>query len=242
VQEAGQELGFKPEKGGKNMSSRIAKLILVYGATMILVGVLALVESFVELSPWVWSGALAVAGLGALVLFLTDRSNGLMLLAAWVLGAIAGLVALVPSEILQDEAIAVYVLSAIALPFVGVFVRKRAWWWALIPAYSLLAVVGVIVLAELVQASDELISAYVLLAVAAPFFVVHARNRKRVWALISGGISAAIGLSLGTWLSWPALRSSLSAGAAADYAIAFGLFFAGAWLLARVLVRRGSAG
>ena len=46
---------------------------------------------------------LAAAGLGAFGLYLADRSDGLMLLAAYILWAIAGLIALVPSGILRHR-------------------------------------------------------------------------------------------------------------------------------------------
>jgi hypothetical protein len=223
------------------MSSRVAKLVLVYGGVMVLVGILALVSRFVELSPWVWAGCLAAAGLGALGLFLADRSNGLLLLEAYVLWAIAGLVALVPSEILRDEAVAIYVLSAIALPFVGAYVRNRAWWWSLLPAYALLLVVGIIGLAVSGLVSDDLITAFVVLAVALPFFVVYARDRRRWWALIPGGILAALGLSLATWLPWHSIQLAVVEDVT-DYATGLGLLVVGAALLARGFRQRAPAG
>ncbi len=176
------------------MKKRATKQGMVWSAVLILVGLLALVNLFVELSPWVWAAFLAAAGLGALILFLLDTSDALMLLAAYILWAIALLIALVPSDILQDEAVAFYVLITIALPFLVVFLRNRAWWWALIPAYTLLAVVGVIALGESGGASDDLITAYEMFAIALPFFFVYARNRSLWWALIPGGIMTAIGV------------------------------------------------
>jgi hypothetical protein len=156
--------------------------------------VLFLVDQFGEFIPWVWAAVLAGAGLGALGLYLADRSDGLVLLAAYVLWAISGLIALVPSGILRDQDVALYVHPAIALPFLVCFARDRARWWALIPAYILLAIAGVIGLTRL-GISGGLISIYVLSAITIPFFVIHAWNRKRWWALIPGSITAVIGLS-----------------------------------------------
>lgn len=118
-------------------------------------------------------------GLGAFSLYLADRSAGLMLLAAYVLWAIAGLIALVPPGFLRDEAVACYVLLAIALPFLAIFVRDRARWWALIPAYPLLVVTGVIGLATSGLFSDDLISTGVVLAIGIPLFVICARDRRQ---------------------------------------------------------------
>jgi len=176
------------------MKAKATKQVLVWSAVLILVGVLLLVNLFVELSPWVWAAFLAAAGLGTFALYLADRSDGLVLLATYVLWAVAGLLALVPSDILRDEAVAFYVLPAIALPFLGVYIRDRAQWWALIPAYALLAVVGVIALGESGSVSDDLVTAYVLFAIALPFFFVFVRNRSYWWALIPGGILTVIGV------------------------------------------------
>lgn len=207
------------------MLSKAAKQSVVWGGVLILIGVLWLANQFVELSPWVWFAFLAGAGLGAFGLYLVDRSDGLMLLTAYVLWAIAVLMALVPSNVLRDEAVALYVLLAIALPFLVIFVRDRAQWWALIPAYVLLAVLGVIGLTESGLFSDDLVSVYVLSTITTPFFVIHAWDRKQWWALIPGGISSVIGLSF------------LTARGAVAYSAAFALLVVGASILLRAFAR-----
>jgi hypothetical protein len=208
------------------MLSRAAKQGLVWGGFLILVGVLSLVGVFTDLSSWVWAVCLAAGGLGALILYLTDRSDWAILIPTYALWAAAGLAALVALDVLHDEAIAVYVLVAIALPFLAVFVRDRPKWWALIPAYVLLAeglFVGLIGLGVL---DDLLVAAYVLFAIAIPFFVVYARDRRQWWALIPGGILAFVGLSF------------LFVEAAFEYIAAPVLILVGAWLLVRVFARR----
>ena len=220
------------------MLSRAAKRIRVLGGVLILTGVLLLLSQFVELSPWVWAGFLMGAGLGALGQYLADRSYGLMLLAAYVLWAIAGLIALVPQGYLRDGAIACYVLLAVALPFLAIHVRNRARWWALIPAYALVVIAGVVGLAQSGLFGDDLVSAFVALAIAIPFFVIYARDRRQWWALIPGVVLAAIGLSIGSWLPWHAVRSSFIAGYAVDYAAALVLLVVGAWILVRATVGR----
>ena len=188
------------------MWSKAVKQALVRGGVLILVALLLLVNQFVEFSPWAWAAALAVAGL----------------------------LALVPSKILRGQAIACYVLPAIALPFLVAFVRDRARWWALIPAYPLLAIVGVIGLAESGLFSDDLVSIYVLLAVSIPFLVIHARGGKRWWrrsaASIRGGILALIGVSF-----------LVVKDGAVDY-FAFALLVVGAWVLVSALVGRRRSG
>ena len=117
-------------------------------------------------------------------------------------------------------------LLAIALPFLAVFYRDRAQWWALIPAYVLLAVGVMVGLLGLGLLSDLMVPAYVLFAVAVPFFVVYGLDRRNWWALIPGGIMALIGLFF------------LIAEAASAYIGALLLILAGAWILFRVFTRR----
>jgi hypothetical protein len=87
------------------------------------------------------------------------------------------------------------VLSAVALPFLVVFLRNRQHWWALIPAYTLFVVGLMVGLIGLGILDDLLIPAYVMFAIAIPFFVIFARNRQHWWALIPAGILTAIGIS-----------------------------------------------
>jgi len=176
------------------MLSKGVKRILVWGGVLILILAPFLVDQFTEFNPWVWAALMAGAGLGAFGLYWTDRSDGLVLLAAYVLWAISGLIALVPSNILRDQAVALYVLPTIALPLLVAYVRDRARWWALIPAYILLAIAGVIGLTRS-GISDNIVSIYVISVFTIPFFVIYAWNRKRWWALIPGSITAIIGLS-----------------------------------------------
>ena len=176
------------------MRIRGTRQILLWSLVLILVGLLLLVGQFVEIGAWVWFAILAVGGFCALGLFLADRTDWLMLLAAYVLWAIAILIAVERLDFLPDEAISVYVLLAIACPFLVVYLRNRSQWWWLIPAYTLAAVGGVVILAEGAGVNENLITAYVMFAIAAPFFVVYVRNRSQWWSLIPGGIMAAIGL------------------------------------------------
>ncbi|MBE9473025.1 MAG: hypothetical protein IMY75_13100, partial [Chloroflexi bacterium] len=157
---------------------------IVWGGLLILLGAVLLVEAFTDLSAWAWVAMLAAGGLGAFGVYLTDRSEWALLIPAYVLWAVAGLVTLIELNILQDPFIATYVLTAIALPFLVVFLRNRDQWWALIPAYVLL-IVGVMVgLTELNVLPDDFVATYVLTAIALPFLVVFLRNRDQWWALI----------------------------------------------------------
>ncbi|MGD9375032.1 MAG: hypothetical protein PVJ23_04575, partial [Anaerolineae bacterium] len=177
------------------MKSKGLRQGAVWGSILILVGVLLLVETFTEVSAWMWIIVLVAGGLGALGFYLSDRADWAMLLTAYVLWAIALLIALVSLDILRNEAVAFYVLLVIALPFLAVFYRDRSQWWALIPAYVMLVVAVMIGLIGLGILDDLLVPAYILLAIALPFFGLYAWDRKQWWFLIPGGILALVGLS-----------------------------------------------
>ena len=207
------------------MKSQTRKQALVWGGLLIFFGVITLAETFTDLTTWTWVALLAAGGLGVFAVYLTDRSDRGLLIPAYVLWAIAGLIALITLNILRDESIATYVLTAIALPFLVAFLRDRSKWGALIPAYVLLAVGVMVGLIGAGVLSDLLVPAYVMFAIAIPFFVVYARDPKQWWALIPAGIMAVIGLSF------------LIAEAAVQYIGPVAMILVGAWLLVRMFTR-----
>ncbi len=169
---------------------------LVWGGLLIIFGVVGLVESFTDLTPWVWVSILAVTGLGIFGVFLWDRSEWWPLIPAYVLWAIAGLLALVELNVLRDQFLPTYVLSAIAIPFIVVYLRDRAQWWALIPAYVLLAVAAMILLSEAALLRDAFQAPFVLTAIALPFLAVYLRNRAQWWSLIPAYVLLSIGIMI----------------------------------------------
>jgi amino acid transporter len=68
--------------------------------------------------------------------------------------------------------------------------------------------------------SGFLIPAYIMYAIALPFFVVYARNQKHWWALIPAGIMTALGTAF------------LVAAAMTSMLVPAILIFAGIWLVA----------
>jgi hypothetical protein len=125
-------------------------------------------------------------------------------------------------NVLRDEAIATYVLTAIALPFLLTFMQSdRTKWELLLPPYILIAVGVMVGLIGVGFLDDLLVPAYVLIAIAIPFFVVYARDTKKWWALIPGGITAIVGLSF------------LIAEAAVQFVVPGLLIIAGVWVLFR---------
>ena len=204
------------------MNSRSKKQGLVWGGLLILFGAMALVQTFADLSAWVWVAALAAGGVGVYGIYTTDRTEKWSLIVSYAMFAVAVLVALLTLNVLQDPFVAAFVLLAIALPFLVAFLQSDGKKWGLlIPAYVLLAVSVMVPLTETGILDDTLVAAYVLFAVAIPFFVVYARDSEKWWALIPGGITAVVGLSF------------LIAEKAAQYIAPVILIIAGAWVLVR---------
>ncbi len=201
------------------------KQTLVWGGLLIFFGAMGLVQTVTDLNEWIWVAALTVGGLVIFGVYLTDRSEWALLIPAYVMWAVAGLIALITLDILRDEAIATYVLTAIATPFLVVFLRDRSQQWALIPAYVLLAIGIMVGLIGAEILTDLLIPSYVMFAIAIPFLVIFARNPKEWWPLVPGGILAVIGVSF------------LVAEAALEYILPVGLIIAGIWIVVHQLLR-----
>jgi hypothetical protein len=161
---------------------------------LILLGVLSLLNMVVNLSAWIWVFALTAGGLVMFTIYRANRSYWAALIPAYVLWAVALLIAGITLGILRDEAIAIYVLAAIALPFLVVFLRDQSQWWALIPTYVLLAIGVMLALLSIRVLRDEFIATYVLWVIALPFLVVFLRDQRQWWALIPTYVLTVIGL------------------------------------------------
>lgn len=208
------------------MRTRTLIQAIALGGFLVLAGVLLLLQSYTDLSAWVWFVVLVVGGLAALAFYVAEPSDRAALITAYTLLAIALLVALIMLNVLRDEAVAVYVLVVAALPFLLIYARDRRKRWPLIPAYVLLALALMIALQGLGILVEALIPSYVLFAIAMPFFAVFAWDRERWWALIPAGVLIAASLFL------------LVAEEALEWVVPVLLILAGVWILARMSARR----
>lgn len=176
----------------------------VGGIVLIALGVLFLVTQVTGIRLGDLTAVVIMAGICVtfLAVYLTNRANWWALIPAYVFAAIAGIITLDMLRVGQVFGVdftAIFVLSAIALPFIVVYALNRRNWWALIPAYVMLAIIGIIVLDQswiTRGMSDDLVGAFVMFAIALPFLFVYLRNTENWWALIPGGIMLTIGLGL----------------------------------------------
>ena len=169
---------------------------IVWGGLLILFGALGVAESLFGVNIWLWVICIAVGGFGVYAYYATDRNEKSLLIISYAMLSVSLMVALIELNILQGTAIAALVLLYIALPFIyGYFKSGRTLWGLLIPAYALLAVALMLLLIETGVLHGILIAAFVNFAVALPFFYTYFRNKKQWWALIPGGVTAAVALS-----------------------------------------------
>lgn len=165
---------------------------IVWGILLIVFGITALLDVFIIISLWGWVVVLLLAGLFIGVINWSNRKNLTNFISTYVLWAVAGLLVLIGKELFAGEIIPLYVLWVIALPFLIGFLSNRDQWGLLIPAYVLFSVGLMVGMIGLGWLRNFLIPAYVMLAIAAPFFIVYLRNRENWWALIPAGIMTAI--------------------------------------------------
>jgi uncharacterized membrane protein HdeD (DUF308 family) len=203
---------------------------LVIGGLLIVFGVLALVETFLDIGPWVWVAVLVVGGLAVYAVYATNRTEKWMLVISYAMLAVAGLITLITLDVLADSYVATYVLLSIALPFFAAFLFDRTRWGFLIPAYVLSVVAVMVPLIELGVLDDLMIPAYVLFAIAIPFFVVYLRNNRNWWALIPGGILAVVAIGF------------LIAEAAVEYIFGAVLILAGVVIVIRQFTKKEEIG
>lgn len=197
---------------------------LIPAYVLFVIGLIIAVEEF----GWIgddWVGALVLGSIALpfLVVFLWNKANWWALIPFYVLASLAIMIPLIETHILGDAWIATYVLGSIALPFLVVYFRDRQHWWALIPAYVLLVIGLMVGLIDARVLVDLVIPAYIMLAIAAPFFLVYFINRELSWALIPGSILAVIGAAF--LVSTELFR----------YAFPVGLILVGGWVLFKAI-------
>jgi hypothetical protein len=88
----------------------------------------------------------------------------------------------------------IVILSGIGFTFFTVYLNNREHWWALIPAYVMFSVAGIILLSSI--GFRRIVAPYIMFAIAFPFLYVYLRNRENWWALIPAGIMGSIGMAL----------------------------------------------
>ncbi len=128
-----------------------------------------------------------------LVAFWQDKQqNWWGLIPFWVLLMIGSVLLL--AETLPGEWVGGMILFGLALPFMVLFMWRRAYQWALIPAY-VLTVLGIVV-GFGSNVRGEYVGAFFMFAVALLFGVIYWRYPENWWAQIPAGIFASVGVTV----------------------------------------------
>lgn len=167
-----------------------------WGAVLILAGAWTLANNlgYVEKPPaLVWMAVFAVLSAFFFIsYFVTGVANWGWLFPALITAALAITIYLAESN-QADEKIASLILGSVAIPFLVAFFLDRAKnWWALIPAWIMLVVIGIVEIAS--NAAGDWIATLILFAIALPFLVVYLIDRSRRWALIPFYVLAVVGI------------------------------------------------
>lgn len=162
-------------------------LLLIFAGAMFLAQNMGLIG---ELSPEFWK--FIFAGLSLLFLatyFISGLHEWGWLFPASIFGGLAITISLAEAGV-QDAVVAAPLFAGIAIPFLAAFLLDHKNWWALIPAWVMVALMLMMILVDRVP--GEVIGSFVLLAVGLPFLLVYFTNRSRWWALIPGFIITAV--------------------------------------------------
>jgi hypothetical protein len=170
---------------------------VIWGGLLIVFGVLGLLDSILDISLWVWVGALGILGIAVFAVYLSDTSEWWPLIPAYILVSLAVFLAAVELEILSGSYLGAIILGLIAVPFLLVYFLDRSQWWPLIPSYVLLLIAGMLVLIELGLLEDAWTATFVLGGIGLPFLYVYFRNRENWWALIPAYVMLDIGIMVG---------------------------------------------
>jgi len=194
-----------------------------WGMLLIVFGITAFLDNFVGLTDWMTVGVIALGGLAALVVFLTDRQDWRLLIPPYIMLAVAGIAALGISNLLEGEILASTVLLLVAIPFLVVFLLNRGNWWALIPSWVLLSISLMIFLLDQNILSGGIVPLFVLSSIGLPFLVVYLLNRENWWALIPAYIMFDVGIMVA--LIDARLLNDLAIPAYVMFSIALPFFF-----------------
>ena len=203
---------------------------IVFGVVLVLAGVLFLLQKLGVLEgveSWFFALLFAAGGAAFLYWFITDRKQWWAIIPGFVLLGLAAVIAIetLPLEDTGSIGGGVF-LASIGLAFLVIYLVKRDFWWALIPA-------GVMITLGLVAgfsgvAKGDASGGIFFLGLAATFGVLYflpTAKGPQKWAAIPALILAAMGLLL-----------LLESVANLSFILPAALIVVGAYLLWRALV------
>ena len=197
---------------------RISHSALVWGPTLIVLGVFLLLQQQgiirVPVPFWAW----LFGGLGVLFLLTALFNSSLwgMLIPGFILLGLGVVVFLSTSTSTSGNVVGSVFLASVALPFWVVALTRRSNWWAIIPAGVITVLAAMPLLAE-AWLSGQVVGAVFFLGLGATFGLVRLATIGRsdmgwTWypALILGGIGLVM-LASGDAQVWPVVLIAIGA-------------------------------
>lgn len=187
---------------------------IAWGAVLVLVGLLFLLQSFGLLAgglSLLWTLLFAAGGATFLYVFITQSEQWWAVIPGFTLLGLALLIMLgsFGSPFVETLGAAIF-MGSISAAFWVIYVRKQEYWWAVIPGGVLLTLAGIIVLSELLPGG--VVGGLFFLGLALTFGLVYILPNpegRMVWALIPAGVLGLMGIlivvassQLLRWL-WP---------------------------------------
>ncbi len=207
---------------------------IVWGALLIVAGLLFLAQSMGLIpSAWgaLWAVVFGVAGLAFVAWLFVDRRQWWAIIPGLTLLGLAGVLVLsmlAPEE--NDGWTGAVFLGAIGLSFVIVYIMRRDFWWALIPAGALMTLALVALSTSFMTGLES--GALLFIGLGVTFGIVAllpTPDGRMTWAWIPAGILGAMGILI-----------ALAMGSLLNYVWPVALIIAGLYILIRGFVLRKS--
>lgn len=175
------------KKTGKSTSALIGLILIVAGGIFLFAQFFHL--NAMLIFPLVFLSASLV------FLFVAQQGHTWSYIPAYVMIVMAGMFFFISIGVARH--LGSYFTFAIALPFLFIYFKDmKKHWWALIPAYVNFAVGFMIFFAVTGMLPGTALAAYIMFAIAAPFFFLFIRNPRQWYWLIPGGVMGLVGAGL----------------------------------------------
>ncbi len=203
-------------------------LNVFWGLLLVLAGALFLLDNLnlIEVQGMIWGVLIGIGGFAFLSVYLADREHWWAIIPGMTLLGIAALI-LVSSYFprLTDRWGGSIVMGAIGLAFLLIYLARREFWWALIPAGVMGTLAAVIGLSDIFEGIAT--GGVFFLGLGLTFAIVAlvpSPQGSMKWAYIPAGILGGIGLLI-----------LITSTAVIGYLWAVGLIVIGVFLLLRAL-------
>ncbi len=171
---------------------------LVFGILLILGGVLFLLEALhlIVIGDWLWGLAFMAAGAVFLYVYFTRREQWWPLIPGCTLAGIGVGILLASLFPVLDFLTGMFVLGGIGLGFLLIYLARRDYWWAIIPAGTMLSL-ALVTVAERVFVDDVGVPGVLFLGLGLTFAVlalVSTGQGRMKWPWIPAAVLGLMGI------------------------------------------------